>query len=351
MKDQIDLLLREQQFHKITSNIRQITLYARYGQDSVKVVQLFDYEDEDEISLTKEQYNLFRNRSIEFMNQKGYEDVSILTLILTKDVDECKKYVMDDRYCWMLDTNIRHLVIYENQEADFCGLRGLIDSACFTAGGGAAIDPYHMDIEEGEDANFVKREFTPVNTLLVLINAGIFIYLSVIGSTEDLEFMLDHGVMFVPQILQYEEYYRFFTCMFVHFGFQHLIGNIVVLLFLGGNVERVVGWFKYLLIYIGGGMIGSLGSFLYSYYFNQGIVSAGSSGAIFAVIGALLWLVIRNKGRFQNMTILRVCVMIVYALYSGFTSENIDMAAHLCGLVGGFLFAVALYRGERRRIL
>lgn len=351
MKERIDLLLREQQFHKITSNIEQITLYARYGQDSVKVVQLFDYEKEDDIALTKEQYNLFRKKSVEFMNNKGYEDVSLLTLILTRNVDSCKKYVMDDRYCWMLDTNIRHLVIYENQVNDFCGLREMLDHACYLEGGGAAIDPYHIDQEEEERSGFVKREFTPVNTLLVLINAGIFVYLSVIGSTEDLEFMLNHGVMFVPQILQYEEYYRFFTCMFVHFGFQHLIGNLVVLLFLGGNVERVVGWVKYLLIYIGGGMIGSLGSFMYSYYFNQGIVSAGSSGAIFAVIGALLWLVMCNKGRFQNMTTLRVCVMIVYALYSGFTSENIDMAAHLCGLIGGFLLAVAVHRKERRRNL
>ena len=53
---------------------------------------------------------------------------------------------------------------------------------------------------------------------------------------------------------------------------------------------------------------------------------------------------IRNKGRLEDMTTLRMCVLIAYALYNGITSENVDMAAHLFGLIGGFLAAVVLYR-------
>ncbi|MBO4903669.1 MAG: rhomboid family intramembrane serine protease [Lachnospiraceae bacterium] len=164
------------------------------------------------------------------------------------------------------------------------------------------------------------------------------------GSTEDVGFMLGHGAMFVPSVLENKEIYRFFTCMFLHFGFMHLAGNMVVLMFLGDNVERAVGKYKFIIIYILGGLFGSVGSFVYALVYNPGIVSAGASGAIFALIGALLWLVIRNKGRLEDMTTLRMCVLIAYALYNGITSENVDMAAHLFGLLGGFLVAVVVYR-------
>ena len=91
-------------------------------------------------------------------------------------------------------------------------------------------------------------------------------------------------------------------------------------------------------------MFGSIGSFAFAMFYNPGIVSAGASGAIFALIGALLWLVIRNKGQLEDMTTLKMCVLIAYALYNGITSKNVDMAAHLFGLLGGFLAAIALYR-------
>ncbi|MBR1909867.1 MAG: rhomboid family intramembrane serine protease [Lachnospiraceae bacterium] len=185
---------------------------------------------------------------------------------------------------------------------------------------------------------------------MVIFNVIVFFVMTFAGSTEDIEFMLDHGAMFVPAILEDGQIYRFITCIFIHFGFMHLAGNMVVLLFLGDNVERATGKLKFLLIYLLGGIFGSIGSFTYALVYNPGIVSAGASGAIFAVIGALLWLVIRNKGRLEDMTTLRMCVLIAYALYNGFTSENVDMAAHLFGFLGGFLIAVLLYRKNDRSL-
>ena len=190
---------------------------------------------------------------------------------------------------------------------------------------------------------------TPVNMVFVVINVVVFFALTALGSTEDLGFMVDHGAMFVPAILEEGQYYRFITCMFLHFGFMHLFGNMVVLLFLGDNIERTAGKIRYVLIYVLGGLIGSAGSFLYALLYNQGIVSAGASGSIFALIGALLWLVICHKGKLDDMNISKVFLLIAYALYNGFRSENIDMAAHLFGLFGGFLVAFIIYRKPEYR--
>ena len=198
-----------------------------------------------------------------------------------------------------------------------------------------------------EKSQSFTDELTPVNTIMVVINVLVFIVMSIFGSTEDVDYMLRTGAMYVPAVTLGGQYYRFITCMFMHFGFMHLLGNMVVLIFLGNNIERMVGKLKYFLIYMGSGLIGSLGSFAYSFLYNKNIVSAGASGAIFGLIGALLWLVILNKGTIGNITIPKVFLMIAYELYSGFTSPNIDMSAHLFGLFGGFILAFILCRKIR----
>jgi len=342
VKDSLNQLLTDNQFHRINSSVPFITLYIKYGKEYVSVIQLLDFGNKRPV--TGAEYNAYKSNAIAYIKSQGHNDIRFLTIIMSTHPEECRQYIWDDYNLWIIDTEINQLLIYERQPVDFCNLRVSIENLCLESGGFVSEDSYRPEQPAKIKNSFWKREFTVVNSLLVLLNIGIFIYLSVIGSTLDLDFMLDKGVMYVPNIVDKGEYYRFITCMFLHFGFQHLVGNMVVLLFLGDNVERNIGWWKYIFLYFGSGLIGSAGSFIYAYKFNQGIISAGSSGAIYGVIAALLWILIRNKGRIQDMTIIRVCVLIAYMLFSGFTSENIDMAAHLCGFAGGFLLSMILYR-------
>ena len=76
-------------------------------------------------------------------------------------------------------------------------------------------------------------------------------------------------------------------------------------------------------------------------------VSAGASGIVFAMIGALLYLVIRNKGRFLNLTLTRFMIMVVLSLYFGFVSAGVDNAAHVGGLCVGFLLGIVMYRKRK----
>ncbi len=351
MVDKLFTLLEKQGYLKIESNIPFVTLYVQYEISSARVVQVLDCIDE--IPITVEQYSVFCEKSKEHIRQRGYEAIDFLTLVVTPYISEARKFVLADDRCWIINSHTMAVIVYDNEPDDFFGLRGVIEegppSPDVIAADVIAASPdtevYYQRHSSG------GREFTPVNTALVVINVIVFLVMSFIGPTDDVEFMLGHGAMFVPAVLENGEYYRFFTCMFLHFGFMHLAGNMVVLLFLGDNVERAVGKIRFILIYILGGLFGSLGSFVYALKYNLGIVSAGASGAIFALIGALLWLVIRNKGRLEDMTTVRICVLIAYALYNGITSANVDMAAHLFGLFGGFLTAVLLYRKNNRSIV
>ena len=78
-------------------------------------------------------------------------------------------------------------------------------------------------------------------TVLIVINVAVFLILSMLGDTEDAAFMLQHGAMYEPFITEGQEYYRIFTCMFLHFGITHLMNNMVMLGALGWNLELEIG--------------------------------------------------------------------------------------------------------------
>ena len=78
-------------------------------------------------------------------------------------------------------------------------------------------------------------------------------------------------------------------------------------------------------------------------------VSAGASGAVFAVIGALIYVVIVNRGRIENFTTRQLILMAGLSLYFGVTSTGVDNAAHFGGFLCGFLLGLLLYRKPVRK--
>ena len=98
------------------------------------------------------------------------------------------------------------------------------------------------------DYNSGKRAY--VNIGLMILNVLYFLYLEIAGSSEDVYFMYEKGAMFAPAVLEDGEYYRLLTAMFMHFGIDHIINNMIVLFALGDNLERALGHIKYLLLYL-----------------------------------------------------------------------------------------------------
>ena len=90
---------------------------------------------------------------------------------------------------------------------------------------------------------------------LIGINILVFIVLTMIGRTEDGYFMLQHGAMYEPYIIENQEYYRLFTSLFLHFGISHLLNNMVLLWALGSIFEKEAGKIRFLLCYFISGMV------------------------------------------------------------------------------------------------
>lgn len=192
------------------------------------------------------------------------------------------------------------------------------------------------------------RKTAYVNTAIIIINVLCFLYLELQGSTENAGFMLAHGAMFAPLVVDHGQYYRLVTSVFMHFGVSHLTNNMLVLFVLGDNLERALGHVKYLIFYLLCGVGANLVSMTVNLMTGSLSVGAGASGAIFGVVGGLVYAVGVNRGRLEDLTSRQLGVMILLTLYHGFTSMNIDNAAHIGGLAAGILLGILLYRKPRR---
>ncbi len=189
-----------------------------------------------------------------------------------------------------------------------------------------------------------------VNLTIIAVNFMYFGYLEIVGDTENTIFMVAHGALYLPAVLQ-GEYWRLLTSVFMHFGIGHIVNNMLVLYVLGDNLERALGSVKYLILYL----VCGIGANIVSLWFEWTVgaheilsVSAGASGAVFGVVGGLLYAVAVNRGRLEDLSTRQLAVMILFSLYFGFTCTGVNNAAHVAGLMIGIIMGLILYRKPRR---
>jgi len=196
---------------------------------------------------------------------------------------------------------------------------------------------YHIDFK-------VK---TPIATYIlliinVLVFAGLMVYSYVSGRSYE-ELLIVSGAKVNSYIIQ-GEYWRLFTPIFLHGGIMHLAVNCYSLYILGSLVERIFGRGKFICSYLMAGIVGNMLSFM----FVEGY-SVGASGAIFGLMGMLLYYGLENPVQFKHYFGRSVLSTIALNLVYGFSVSGIDNCAHLGGLVGGFLAIGALSKAKLKK--
>lgn len=190
------------------------------------------------------------------------------------------------------------------------------------------------------------RRFCPfVTGMLLAANILYFLVLELNGSTNDGLYMARHGTLIAAFVVEKKEYYRLFTSFFMHFGLRHLFNNMLLLWYLGMRLEKYLGHIRFAVLYLVCGLGANVASLLYYMTFNPYANCAGASGAVFGIVGAMLWIVLRHRGRMADLTTRQLVLMIVFTLYNGFTGSGINNVAHIAGLILGFLLGVLFYRG------
>lgn len=182
---------------------------------------------------------------------------------------------------------------------------------------------------------------------LIIINIIVFLVVDFTGGSENTAHMMRCGAAYTPLILEDGEWYRLVTAIFLHFGINHLLNNMVVLGVLGERLEILMNRFSYVLLYFIAGIGGNLLSMALEMRSGHYAVSAGASGAVFGLMGAILYILIRNRGTVLDLSMKRMLIMVGLSVYLGFADAGVDNAAHIGGLVCGFLAAVILYHPKK----
>ena len=192
-----------------------------------------------------------------------------------------------------------------------------------------------------EDNKVFTKIFEPkkivVTPLLIFLCIIVFIAMYILGNgSEDTYTLLLFGANF-RVLVQEGEIWRLLTSTFLHIGIIHLLVNMYSLYIIGKQLESLLGKFKFLLVYLGSGILGSLLSVVV-----HTSISAGASGAIFGLLGSLLYFGYHYRLYLGNVLRTQVIPVIVINLLIGFMIPGIDNFAHIGGLVGGYLLTMAL---------
>lgn len=161
-----------------------------------------------------------------------------------------------------------------------------------------------------------------------------YIVTLIMGSSNVIYLIL--GANYAP-LVKNGEIFRLITYAFLHGSIIHLVVNMYSLFIVGRQIENNFGKVRLLIIYF----ISALSGGLLSALFSDGI-SIGASGAIFGLLGALLYFGLHFRLYLTDALISKIIPIIILNLLIGFTVTGIDNACHIGGLIGGFLASMAV---------
>lgn len=213
------------------------------------------------------------------------------------------------------------------------------------------MKPYQELETAGESSSSegsIRRYLYSATAALILVNVLIFLktdFFSILGGEDG---WIDKGCLSWRAVFNAHEYYRFITCMFLHGGIDHIFNNMLCLFFLGTFLEQQIGTPRFTILYFSSGIIAGFTSMVYNILLGTDTASIGASGAIFGITGGLLALVLFHRDKI-DLDYRQLIFAVFLSLYSGFTDQGVDNAAHVGGLLGGLLIGLIAGTGRQRR--
>lgn len=370
IETRLDTSLTDLGFTRMNSNAPGIYFFYRpvegstVGETSrMMIISVIHAMNGNELS--REQYGHIlekMKRSIE--NGSSY-DTRLLSLVLTASPENARQLCIDqpmDNH-WIVDLGTLRLMLYENHFGDRLSdelqvyrnrIEELLEEEYLSRqehhSSESELRPFMEEASVQEPAQRINRVLSPVNTCIILLNVLVFIITYLVPFFGGSDKTLAAGALSWYDVIREGEYYRILTSMFLHADISHLFNNMLVLFFVGYHLEHAMGRLKYLIIYMGGGILAGIASIGYNMLeeYNRltehTTVSVGASGAIFGVVGAMLLIVIVNRGRLQGIRTRQMVTFVVLSLYGGITNARIDQAAHVGGFLAGVMLAALIYR-------
>ena len=296
--------------------------------------------------INKEQYDydILKTKHIAKQLKRKLLDFSmnVLSIYLDKNFYTNKIDNFDEKYISIL---IKDEDDFINNEYINKVYKNLRDKFVYKEEGFELISKLTKEIEEknikeGQEREKYMKNNKPIITyILIFINIVMFVLMYMLGNgSENTNTLIDFGANYIL-LTKAGEYYRLITSGFLHIGVIHLLLNMYSLYIVGTQVEYFYGKVKYIIIYLFSLIMGSLFTVALS---SVNTVSAGASGAIFGLLGSILYFGVKYRGYIGNSLVNQIVPVVVLNLIIGFTTPGIGNAAHIGGLIGGYLISMAV---------
>lgn len=327
-KEFIDKLLSEK-YIIYETDMNDVQLYGKLISGRMRYVAL--YEDGGKYLVSSYRIQECINRI-----KTTFSTQDILMVVFTDDVTGVKSELGAIYGYWIYDNTNKRTYIFDDQPQDFEDIERILYEI--------SEDQVFQKVNTRPMPGGIVTRIVIVNYIIIAINILVFIITSRSGPMKSFNHPVAKAGIIAAFIKTKQEYYRMFTSMFVHGSIAHLASNMIVLAGLGDNLERALGQIRYVLVYFGSGLIGSVATYFYYIKNKPYTCCIGASGAIFGVVGALLYIVFRNKGRLEDLSLPRMIIFIILSLGMGFSSPSTCNAAHVGGFLGGILLGAIFYR-------
>ncbi len=239
-----------------------------------------------------------------------------------------------------------------NARVRVCPVCGVLldpsDTRCFQCGDAITSTPSSSLFSWARKHIPLQGEIT---SGILLANVSLFLLTWLLSKDKgilmsvDMQVLDRFGAKDTALILGHGEWWRLILSAFLHANFMHIFFNMMVLVSLGRAVEEFYGWERYLFFYV----VSAIFADLASMWMHPQYLGIGASGAIMGLAGVLLAYSVRNwssYGRVMGKGLLR---WIGSILLIGFVLGSfVDNAAHIGGLIAGFLIALPFPAGRAK---
>lgn len=344
MKEKLEYYLAPNGFFPLTSKLSEVKVLVKFENNLANVLQIIDYTND--LYLDKEQFEEVKTSLREMFTERGISETHILSLILTENEEKSERLSKDDPFCWQIDIRSNTLVIGEEKQPDFYGMKGLLEK--FLEKYKEDPEQFHAPVQEEYKEPTRKEKFiaywkkAPYISISIIAVNLLLCFCCIVNP----RLFYGKGCVGLSYVMQ-GEWYRLFTAMFLHGGLDHFFSNMLLLYFLGDMLENKIGRIRFTVLYLLTGLIGNIASCFHEYIANVNYVSFGASGAVFGLIGMLFYLVVNRDPRIR-VSMPAMIFMIIYCVYSSFAEIQVNVAAHLGGLLSGMLLMFVFY--PRRRL-
>lgn len=186
--------------------------------------------------------------------------------------------------------------------------------------------------------------FYPVVSVILVINLVLWILTQFFANSIG-EIIIYYGIGSNISIYANHEYWRFITPIFLHANIGHVLFNSFALVLFGPALERMVGKFRFVLMYLITGIIGNIGTYVMD---PQSFVPhLGASGAIYGLFGIYIYMSFARRELIDAQSTQIVRIIFVIGLIMTFVRPNINIAAHIFGFIGGLLVSPLFLRKAR----